>query len=74
MSARITRRPRARRDVFEAAKSIAKDNVEAALRFPGAVRRTEELLVETPGIGAARDFVRPELAGMRPHSVQDFLK
>jgi len=74
MSAKITRRPLARRDVLEAAKYIAMENAGAALRFIDAVRLTEELLLKTPGIGAARDFARPELTGMRSHSVQDFRK
>ena len=68
MSARITRRPAARRDVLEAAAYIAKDNIEAALRFADAVRETEELLTATPGIGTPRDFAWPELAGMIPPS------
>ncbi len=74
MSARITRRPAARFDVLEAAATIAKDNVEAALRFADAVRETEELLAAAPGIGTPRDFAWPELAGMRSHSVKDFRK
>ena len=74
MSARITRRPAARRDVLEAAAYIAKDNIEAALRFADAVRETEELLAATPGIGTPRDFAWPELAGMRSHGVRDFRK
>jgi toxin ParE1/3/4 len=72
MSAGIVRRPAARRDVLKAASHIAKDNVEAALRFADAVRETEELLSEMPGIGVAHDFERPELAGMRSHGVKDF--
>lgn len=74
MRARIARRPRARRDVLEAAQYIAKENIAAALRFADAVRQTEELLAETPGIGAPGNFARPELAGMRSHSVQGFRK
>lgn len=74
MIARIFRRPAARRDVLKAASTIAKDNVEAALRFADAVRETEELLAEMPGIGVAHDFARPELFGMRSHGVKDFLK
>ncbi len=72
MSAKITRRPAARFDVLEAAAYIAKDNVEAALRFADSVRETEELLAATPGIGTPRDFAWPGLAGMRSHGVRNF--
>jgi toxin ParE1/3/4 len=72
MSARIRRRPAARSDVLKIAAYIAKENVEAGLRFARAVRETEELLAATPGIGAPRDFSWPELAGMRSHSVKGF--
>ncbi len=74
MNAKITRRPRARRDVLEAARYIAKDHLAAALRFAAAVRQTEELLLKSPGIGAAKYFGRPELTGIRSHGVQDFRK
>ena len=74
MTTRITRRPRARRDVIDAARYIGEQNLSAALQFAEAVRKTEEFLAQAPGIGAPKDFSRPELAGMRLHSVQNFRK
>jgi plasmid stabilization system protein ParE len=60
--------------VIDAARYIGQQNLSAALQFAEAVRKTEELLAQTPGIGAPRDFSRLELAGMRLHSVQNFRK
>jgi toxin ParE1/3/4 len=74
MGLRIIRRPRARRDIIEAARYIAYDSPQAALRFAGSVRDTEALLAESPNIGAIREFARPELSRMRMHSVQGFRK
>jgi toxin ParE1/3/4 len=70
----IFRRPAADRDVREAAFAIADSNPTAAIRFVDAVRTTEELLLDSPGIGTARDYGNPVLAGMRWHSVKGFRK
>jgi toxin ParE1/3/4 len=69
---RILRRPAADRDVRQAALVIAADNPSAAIRFVDAVRATEKLLLDAPGVGTARDYGNPALAGMRWHSVKGF--
>ena len=74
MTAHITRRPLARRDVIAAAKSIARDNPVAADDFIYAVRTTETNLLESPGTGTPRAFSHPALAGTRSHTVTGFRK
>jgi toxin ParE1/3/4 len=71
---RIVRRPAADNDVEVAAAYLAERNPEASDRFIDAVRATEELLLAMPGIGTARDYGNPVLAGMRFHLVKGFRK
>jgi len=70
----IVRRPLADHDVREAAHAIANNNLRAAIRFVDAVRATEELLLDAPGIGSPRDYGNPALIGMRFHLVKGFRK
>ena len=51
---------------------VRQNNPNAAMRFVDAVRATEELLLERPGIGTVRDYGNAALAGMRWHSVKGF--
>jgi plasmid stabilization system protein ParE len=67
-------RPRARSDVIEQARWIAKDDPEAALRFLVAVRGASERLVALPEIGARRRFRSPRLRAVRLWPVPDFPK
>lgn len=71
---RIFRRIAARIDVIDAAKHIATNNPQAAVRFARAVRATEEALLTAPGMGSSRDYDNPTLTGMRSHSVRGFRK
>jgi toxin ParE1/3/4 len=64
----------ARLDVLDIVERIAADNPSAAARFTRAVRETEELLLAMPGMGTARDYGNPALAGLRFHLVKGFRK
>ena len=70
MSRRVTRQPRARRDIVEQADFIGRDNPEAAERFLEAVERAERLLGDMPDMGAPRSF--PGLSGIRMWRVRGF--
>jgi toxin ParE1/3/4 len=71
---RIQRRLVSRFDALDIVATINAANPVAAGRFVAALRATEELLLERPGIGTPRDYGNPALAGMRWHSVKGFRK
>lgn len=73
MSRRITRRPRAHRDIIEHALYLAEQS-EAALaeRFLRALERTLASLVDLPEMGSPRLFHHPKLKGVRIMPVQGF--
>jgi toxin ParE1/3/4 len=64
--------PVADRDVDEHFRYIARDSLEAAVRFLHAVRVEDRKLVDMPGMGARREFETPELEGVRSWSVGGF--
>jgi toxin ParE1/3/4 len=59
-------------DLGEAFAYIARDSVDAATRFLDAVRRDAEKLAVMPGMGALRDFARPDLKDVRSWPVTGF--
>ena len=72
MRRRVIRSPAARADVIETTNYIADRDNAAAARYARAVRATEALILESPGLGAPRDFGGVRLKGLRMHPVQGF--
>jgi len=64
--------PRADEDLDELANYIANDNLQAALRFLEAARRTFRRLGETPGIGSPCVFQNSRLTGIRRWPIKSF--
>jgi toxin ParE1/3/4 len=64
--------PAAERDVDAIADYIAKDSVDAALRFYDAVRSDARKLAEMPGMGPTWDFESPAHADVRFWPVRGF--
>ena len=62
----------ARQDLFDCAEHIARDNLEAALRFLEAADRSFERLALNPLIGRKRSFQHRMLAGVRSSLVEGF--
>jgi toxin ParE1/3/4 len=58
---RIIRSPEARADVDEAARYIAREDIDAALRWLDVLDEKLKLLSEFPGAGPARDELAPGL-------------
>jgi toxin ParE1/3/4 len=69
-SARRTRR--ARRDVVETANFIARDSLDAAMRFFDAVDDAIRKLAEMPGMGRLRDFQNPKFRDVRSWPIKGF--
>ena len=74
MSTRIVKTPQARRDLADLATYIAKDSVDAALRFLDAAEAECARLAEMPGLGADREFRNPRLGGLRFWAIKGFEK
>lgn len=72
MSSELTIAPQADKDVDGAAAYIADRNLDAGLRFYGAVEETFSKIAAMPGIGAMRPTNNPALAGLRMFPVQGF--
>ena len=72
MSRRVTRQPRARRDILEQADFIGQDNPQAAERFLEAVEHAERMLGDMPDMGAPRSL--PGLSGVRMWRARGFEK
>lgn len=66
------RSPAARADVIETVNYLADRDMGAAARFARAVRTTEALIVDTPGLGSPRKLGGARLRGLRMHPVQGF--
>jgi toxin ParE1/3/4 len=67
---RVIRSPRAERDILQAARYIAKENRDAALRFFTVIDEKFDLLARFPGAGPAR----PELgSALRSFPVWNYL-
>lgn len=71
-SRRIVIRPQADQDITEHARYIARDNVEAGLRFYAAAEETFQTLVTLSKMGRARKYRNPRLTGQ--WHVKDFEK
>ena len=67
-------RPRADNEIDELANHIARDNIDAAMRFLDAVQKCFDLISEQPGIGTRRYAHLPMLEGLRMLPVSDFEK
>ena len=62
---RVVILPEADEDIAEAFLYISQDSVDAAVRFLVAVRADARKLAEMPGMGATREFARPDLQGVK---------
>jgi toxin ParE1/3/4 len=74
MTWRLTLTPQADRDINNQFEYIAKDNLEAAIRFYEAAFKTFDVLRTNPNIGPAREFENSELKDIRMWLVQGFEK
>ena len=74
MKLRLALKPQADRDINNQFEFIAKDNLEAAIRFYEAAFSTFDLLRTNPNIGPAREFVNPQLKDIRMWLVKGFEK
>jgi toxin ParE1/3/4 len=74
MTWRLALKPQADRDINNHFEYIARDNLEAAIRFYEATFRTFEALQTNPHIGPAREFENPQLKDIRIWLVKDFEK
>ena len=64
--------PFADRDLTDIADHIAPDNIDAAIRFLTATRKSMEFLTTTPGAGPLYPTKNRRLAGLRKWSVDGF--
>lgn len=74
MKWRLALKPQADRDINNQFEYIAKDNLEAAIRFYEAAFSTFDVLLTNPNIGPARDFENPQLKDIRIWLVKGFEK
>ena len=74
MSRRVVVRPLAESDLDEQALFIAKDSVNAALRFLDAAQSAFDRLRAFPEIGRRRAFLHPDLANVRSWPISGFEK
>jgi plasmid stabilization system protein ParE len=72
----VTRRvrvfPAADRDIDAHIAFISRERPEAALRFLDAVATTFDHIARMPGMGSARNYRNPRLAGLRMIPVSGF--
>jgi len=74
MKWRLALKPQADRDITNHFEYIARDNLEAAIRFYEAAFRAFDVLLSNPHIGPARDFKDPQLTDVRIWLVKGFDK
>ena len=74
MKLRLALKPQADRDINNQFEYIAKDNLEAAIRFYEAAFRAFDVLLTNPNIGPARDFENQQLKDIRIWLVKGFEK
>ena len=74
MKWRLALKPQADRDINNQFEYIAKDNLEAAIRFYEAAFRAFDVLLTNPHIGPARDFKDPRLTDIRIWLIKSFDK
>jgi toxin ParE1/3/4 len=71
---RLVVRALAKGDLDEQARYIARDNVEAALRFLDAAEAAFDRLRSSPEIGKTRRFQHPTLSNIRSWPIPGFEK
>lgn len=71
---RLLVRPRAKGDLDEQSRYIARDNVDAALRFLDAAEAAFDRLQSLPEIGTLRRFHQPALFNVRSWPIPGFEK
>ena len=74
MKWRLALKPQADRDINNQFEYIAKENLEAAIRFYEAAFSAFEVLKTNPHIGPAREFENPQLTDVRIWFVKGFDK
>lgn len=72
MTVRILRRRKAERDAENIADYIAKDSLEAAIRFLANTEATLSDLAAFPGAGSPFESTHPDLANLRFRRVKGF--
>ena len=68
----VHRRPEVSSDIIGLADFIARDSLDAALRFFDATETTISGLSEMPEKGSRRDFDDPALANLRSYAIAGF--
>jgi toxin ParE1/3/4 len=71
---RLVIRPRAKADLDEQSRYIARDSLDAALRFLDAAESAFDRLRSLPEIGKGRKFQNPALSNVRSWPIQGFEK
>ena len=74
MNKKIFLFPKAEADIDKRFSYIAKNNIQAAFRFPETTQAAFDMLVTHPQIGVRREFNNPKLKGMRMWPVPSFEK
>lgn len=74
MSLPVFKRPQVERDIEEAFVFIGEDDFDTGLDFLFAVEQALELIGQTPFIGSEREFISPELQGVRMWRVKTYEK
>ena len=74
MKYRLALTPHADRDINNHFEYIARDNLEAAIRFYKAAFRAFDLLLANPRAGPMREFDNPQLSRTRIWLVKGFEK
>jgi len=74
MKWRLALKPQADRDIDNHFEYIAKDNLEAAIRYYEAAFRAFAVLLVNPHIGPVREFDNPKLRDVRIWLVKGFEK
>ena len=73
-SRRVVRLRRARRDLVETAAYLGERSPDITLHLLAAVEETLAAVADAPGIGIARRYGDPRLAGLRMLRVRGFRK
>jgi toxin ParE1/3/4 len=68
----VRKTPRALRDLAELSQFIARDDLDAALKFLAAADDACEKLAAMPGMGATREFKNPLFASVRFWPIKGF--
>lgn len=74
MGGTVTRRPEVNRDLLEQADFIARQNLDAALRFLDSAEQTFRFLAESPDVGNPCNFSSPLAAGLLRWRIRGFEK